>query len=304
MFKKKSEFNPFLLRYLGIYYMLIASFYNACLGFLAKILSQNLHSFEIVFWRNLIGLFIVLWGIKKAGECDFWRGGHLGLLLFRGFIGVCGMAAFFYNIANAGLSMAFAFYKTAPIFTALIAGFFFGQKLRAISWFAIFLGFVGFLLTAQPSGGFALTDIVGIVGGLCSGAALASVHELRKYYKANSIVLSYMIAGTLLMAVLLIFGQIYPSDTGLLKGVKFVLPSLYEWGLIALVALGGVYFQLYLTKAFAASKKAGIIASISYCDVIFATIFGLFLGEALPNFIAFCGIFVIALSGVLLAKQK
>lgn len=304
MFKKKSEFNPFLLRYLGIYYMLIASFYNACLGFLAKILSQNIHSFEIVFWRNLIGLFIVLWAIKKAGECDFWRGGHLGLLLFRGFIGVCGMAAFFYNIANAGLSMAFAFYKTAPIFTALIAGFFFAQKLRAISWFAIFLGFVGFLLTAQPSGGFALTDIVGIVGGLCSGAALASVHELRKYYKANSIVLSYMIAGTLLMAVLLIFGQIYPSDTGLLKGVKFVLPSLYEWGLITLVALGGVYFQLYLTKAFAASKKAGIIASISYCDVIFAMIFGLFLGEALPNFIAFCGIFVIALSGVLLAKQK
>ena len=298
------EFNPFLLRHLGIYYMLIASFYNACLGFLAKILSQNLHSFEIVFWRNLIGFFIVLWAIKKAGECDFLRGGHMWLLLFRGFIGVCGMAAFFYNIANAGLSMAFAFYKTAPIFTALIAVFFFAQKLRALSWFAILLGFVGFLLTAQPSGGFALTDIVGIIGGLCSGAALASVHELRKYYKANSIVLSYMIAGTLLMAVLLILGELYPKGSGLLKGVKFSFPNAYEWLLLGLVALGGYYFQLYLTKAFAASKKAGIIASISYSDVIFAMIFGLFLGEALPNFIALCGIFVIALSGVLLAKQK
>lgn len=298
------EFNPFLLRHLGIYYMLIASFYNACLGFLAKILSQNLHSFEIVFWRNLMGLFIVLWAIRKDRECDFLRGGHMCLLLFRGFIGVCGMAAFFYNIANAGLSMAFAFYKTAPIFTALIAGFFFTQKLRALSWFAILLGFVGFLLTAQPSGGFALTDIVGIIGGLCSGAALASVHELRKYYKANSIVLSYMIAGTLLMAVLLILGELYPKGSGLLKGVKFSFPNAYEWLLLALVALGGYYFQLYLTKAFAASKKAGIIASISYSDVIFAMIFGLFLGEALPNFIALCGIFVIALSGVLLAKQK
>ena len=298
------EFNPFLLRHLGIYYMLIASFYNACLGFLAKILSQNLHSFEIVFWRNLIGLFIVLWAIKKAGECDFLRGGHMWLLLFRGFIGVCGMAAFFYNIANAGLSMAFAFYKTAPTFTALIAGFFFAQKLRVLNWFAILLGFVGFLLTAQPSGGFALTDIVGIIGGLCSGAALASVHELRKYYKANSIVLSYMIAGTLLMAVLLILGELYPKGSGLLKGVKFSFPNAYEWLLLGLVALGGYYFQLYLTRAFAASKKAGIIASISYSDVIFAMIFGLFLGEALPNFIALCGIFVIALSGVLLAKQK
>ena len=214
------------------------------------------------------------------------------------------MAAFFYNIANAGLSMAFAFYKTAPIFTALIAGFFFAQKLRALSWFAVLLGFVGFLLTAQPSGGFALTDIVGIIGGLCSGAALASVHELRKYYKANSIVLSYMIAGTLLMAVLLILGELYPKGSGLLKGVKFSFPNAYEWLLLALVALGGYYFQLYLTRAFAASKKAGIIASISYSDVIFAMIFGLFLGEALPNFIALCGIFVIALSGVLLAKQK
>ena len=106
------------------------------------------------------------------------------------------------------------------------------------------------------------------------------------------------------MAVLLILGELYPKGSGLLKSVKFSFPNAYEWLLLGLVALGGYYFQLYLTKAFAASKKAGIIASISYSDVIFAMIFGLFLGEALPNFIALCGIFVIALSGVLLAKQK
>lgn len=48
-----------------------------------------------------------------------------------------------------------------------------------------------------------------------------------------------------------------------------------------------VLFSALSYKGFCCFKKAGIIASISYSDVIFAMIFGLFLGEALPNFTHF-----------------
>ena len=51
-------------------------------------------------------------------------------------------------------------------------------------------------------------------------------------------------------------------------------------------------------------NSENLIEIVCAIIIIFAMIFGLFLGEVLPNFIALCGIFVIALSGVLLAKQK
>ena len=70
------------------------------------------------------------------------------------------------------------------------------------------------------------------------------------------------------------------------------------------MGLGGYYYQVYLTKAYAATKKAGIPAAISYMDIIFSMILGLLLGDALPNNVALLGIATIIFSGLLIAKEK
>ena len=294
----RKQFSPFLISHLCIYYALMSAFYNSAIGVVSKVLSAEMSSFEIVFFRNLIGLFIVLWVLAKTRDCNFFGGGHLGLLLFRGFIGICGVSAFFYNIAHTDLGTAFALYKTAPIFTALSAAYFFGEKLSPLAWFAIILGFLGFAMIVQPSLGIKPTDIVGIVGGLCSGLALTSVRELRKYYSANTIVLSYMISGTVLMALVIGAGELGAYD------LHFVVPSAKAWLYIALVAVGGYYFQLYLTKSYAATRKAGIPAAISYSEILFSMAMGFAVGDVLPNALALAGIAVIIVSGLLIAKEK
>ena len=64
------------------------------------------------------------------------------------------------------------------------------------------------------------------------------------------------------------------------------------------------YFQAFMTKAFAVGKKAGVIAAVSYADVIFTLIIGYFMGDALPNHLALAGIVLVVVSGILVVKEK
>ena len=85
---------------------------------------------------------------------------------------------------------------------------------------------------------------------------------------------------------------------------KFVAPSGIEWVFILLMGVAGLYFQVFMTKAYAAGKKAGIIATVGYADVIFTIAIGTAMGDALPNAAAFFGIFLVIFSGIIVVKER
>ena len=70
------------------------------------------------------------------------------------------------------------------------------------------------------------------------------------------------------------------------------------------MGITGLYFQINMTKAYAASRKAGTVAAVSYADVIFTIIIGTAMGDALPNAAAFFGIMLVILSGILVVREK
>lgn len=293
-------FSPFLMRHLSIYYMLIACFYFALVGAASKILSEQINSVEIVFFRNLIGLIIVLFALKKLHH--FGAGGHFGLLVFRGISGALGLLCFFYNIANIDLGTAFTFQKTAPIFICIFSAILLKEKLSQLSWIAIFLGFAGILFIMRPSiNGLDINHIIGLFGGIFAGMAMTSVHELRKFYSTAQIVLSFMFCGVAVMGVLLVAGSFGLMQFG---DFSYKNPNAFGWVLVAVVGLCGYYYQIYMTKAYSASKKAGIPAAISYFDIAFGVLFGVLLGDSLPNAFVMLGIVIIIISGLLIAKQK
>ena len=124
--QKRTKFNPFFLTHLCVYFSLMAAFYNSLIGVISKLLSSEMSSFEIVFFRNFFGLIIVIWVLFKQKDCNFFSGGHLGFLIFRGVIGLCGMSAFFIISQIPILEPLFRFIKLhlfgrrslQPIFSA------------------------------------------------------------------------------------------------------------------------------------------------------------------------------------------
>ena len=285
----------------GVKYMLIASFTFAVMGAFAKLASQHISSLEVVFFRNIFGVMIIGASIYKKPMKH--SGGKPFLLLFRGTMGFLALLAYFYNIAHIPLGDAVTFSKTAPIFTAIFAWLFLDEKLPFKGWLAIFVGFGGILLITQPSMGFTKYDILGIFSGVGAALAYTSVRELRNYYDTRAIVLSFTLVGTV-GPIILFFISNYihmPSLDFILS--EFVMPQGVVWVYVVGLGVLGTLSQYFMTKAYG-ETKAGIVGAVSYTNIVFAILVGLLLGDSLPSFSVACGIILVVLAGIMVAKAK
>ena len=286
----------------GIRYMLISSLLFAIMGAFAKLSSQTMSSLEVVFFRNVFGVAIIGFAVLRSPLKNI--GGKPFLLFFRGFMGFVALLAFFYNIAHISLGDAMTFSKTSPIFTALFAWLFLSEKLSKKAWSAVFLGFIGILFITQPSGfSFSKYDILGIFSGVGAALAYTSVRELKRYYDTRAIVLSFMSVGTIGPLILLFISyHVSVPELDFMLG-KFVLPSGIVWLYVLAMGLLATLAQVYMTKAYGASK-AGIIGAVSYANIPFSILIGLFLGDSLPTLITTIGIVLIVIAGIMVAKEK
>ncbi|QKJ26632.1 EamA/RhaT family transporter, type 1 [Aliarcobacter cibarius] len=285
----------------GIKYMLIASFLFALMGVAAKELSNTLSSIEVVFFRNVFGVLFILFSIYKSPLKQL--GGKFWLLVFRGTAGFIALLFFFYNIANIPLGEAMTFSKTSTIFTALLAYFFLKEQIGFKGWIGVFIGFIGILFITEFDGSsLEKTDYLGILSGVGAALAYTSIRELRKYYDSRAIVLSFMTVGTILPLILMIISEFYTNPNLDFMLGTFVLPQSKDWIFIVLLGIFSTYAQIFMTKAYSFAK-AGIIGTVSYSNIVFSIILGLFMGDAFPSFIIVLGIILIVFSGILVSKK-
>ena len=286
----------------GIQYMLIASLLFAFMGAAAKGLSNSMSSIEVVFFRNVFGVALILFSIYRSPLVQV--GGKVWLLIFRGIAGFVALLFFFYNIANISLGEAMTFSKTSTIFTAIFAYIFVKEKLGFKGWLGVFVGFIGILFITKFDGSnLDKTDYLGILCGVGAGLAYTSVRELRKYYDTRAIVLSFMTIGTVGPMILLIIGEFYTNENLDFLFAKFVMPSGMDWFYIVLLGLFATYAQIFMTKSYAYAK-AGIVATVSYSNIAFSIILGIFLGDAFPDIWICLGIILIVTSGLLVSSKK
>ncbi len=286
----------------GIRYMLIASLLFAFMGAFAKELSDSMSSVEVVFFRNSFGVILILLSIYKAPLKNV--GGKPFLLFFRGLAGFLSLLMFFYIISEITLAEAMTFSKTSPIFTAIFAYIFAKEKLSLKGWVGIFIGFIGILFITKFDGSnLAKSDWLGILCGVGAGLAYTSIRGLREYYDNRTIVLSFMIVGTVGPIILMAIAQFYTATTYDFMIAPFTMPKSSDWIYILLLGLVSTYAQIYMTKAYTCAK-AGIVGTISYSNIIFSIILGIFLGDAFPDIWVIIGISLIVYSGYLVSKVK
>ena len=224
----------------GVLYMLIASFTFAIMGAFAKLASESMSSLEVVFFRNIAGVILISYAVYKKPLLQ--KGGKPWLLFFRGFMGFSALLAFFYNIAHISLGDAMTYSKTSPIFTALFAFFFLGEKIGKKGWVAVFIGFVGIVFITNPSGvGLSKYDMLGLFSGVGAALAYTSIRELRSYYDTRAIVLSFMGVGTL--GPIVLFGVsafVSIPELDFILG-EFVVPE----GIVWFYVIAMVFLLLY-----------------------------------------------------------
>jgi len=287
----------------GILLMFLASLSFAFMGGFAKVISQTLPPVEVTFFRNIFGVILVGIAIYKVPLKQ--KGGKPWLLLFRGSMGFSALLAYFYIMAHIPLGEAVTYNKTSPIFVAIFAFIFLGEKLHKSAIFAIIIGFIGILFVAQPIGGtFDKYDILGIFSGIGAALAYTSIRELRSYYDTRAIVMSFMLVGTIApLFLMLITPYISVSEDFDWMFATFIMPQGIEWLYVTAVGIFATFSQLLMTKAYEYTK-AGIVGTISYSNIVFALIIGIFLGDPIPNIWTVLGIILVIASGLIVALVK
>lgn len=281
---------------LGILSMLLATLFFSLMNACIKILSSDISATQSMLFRSiLMCVFILSLFLFTPLKRSEKKGGY-GLLSLRAFAGGISVLLTFYNIATIPLGIASTFAQTVPLYAVFFAYFFLKESLHPIVFIATILGFFGIVLISDPSSNIPLHNvIVGILSGMGSAIALVSVRSCKAYFEERMIILAFGLISVLISLVCLGIGIFMPLEVFAWKPISKDL-----WLYIALMGIFGTLGQYFMTRAFMLAP-AGIISPIDYAKIIFSLLFGIWLGDSLPDTQTSLGIALIIVSGLLIA---
>ena len=284
--------------------MLGGALISALNGAIAKILTDEFSAMELVLFRNLIGVVLILYALKHTPPT--LTGGKWYLLITRGIFGFSAMILFFYTIMTIPLGEAITLNKTSPLFVTLLAFYILHEPLSKRTLMALVIGFLGVVLIVKPFGmSMSYEHFLGILGGFFAAAAYTTIKKIKDIYDSRVIVLSFVGIGTILpILFFLVAPHVSVPRTLEFMFPAFVLPTAPKvWLLIVFMAFISTLSQWLLTKAYSASNLS-IIGVISFTNIPFAIGFGWMLGDAFPGGLTFLGIGFIVLGGFLVGKKS
>lgn len=277
----------------GALFMILSTFFSALSGAIAKVLSESMDPIEMVFYRNVIGVIIILYSLKKVPTII--NISKLHLLILRGVFGTLAMLFFFYTIANIPLGEAVVLNKTSPFFVTILAFYLMKESINTNTIIALIIGFIGIILIMKPFGvSISIDYIYGVLGGFFAAAAYTTIKKIKDIYDTRVIMLSFMGIGAVIPFLVYLFTPYVTFH---------IYTDTFIWFLLIMMAVVSTVSQWFLTKAYSLSQ-ASIIGVVSYSSIPFAVGFGLMLGDSLPDIYTFGGIILIIFGGILVGRKK
>lgn len=254
------------------------------MGVLIRLASQTVDNYTIVFFRNFIGL-IVLLPILLLQQQSSLKTSKIWMHSWRSIVGLVAMYGFFYAIAHLKLSNAMVFTYSSPIFIPIIAWLFLKEKLTGLMLSAASLGLIGVILVAKPdSGMFNFLSLVGLISSFLAAMAFVTVRALTDTEPATRIVFYFCLIGTVLSAIPMfwVWRGYTTTELLLLCGV----------GTLATLS------QICLSNAYRYAP-AGQIGPANYLAIIFAGIWAASLWHEYPDYLSILGMSIILLALVM-----
>jgi S-adenosylmethionine uptake transporter len=273
-------------------WMILASLFFATMSVCIKFASSHFHTFELVFYRGLIGM-VIMASLCRAQGVSIRTPVPL-MHVWRSIIGVMSLSAWFYAIAHLPLATAMTLNFMSGVWVAvfLVGGTLVMGKLQDATRqgpivLTVIAGFGGVILLLRPTieQDPLFAGIVGLLSGLIAALAYMQVAALGRLNEPEARTVFYFSVGTTVVgAVLMLVTGMSPW---LWPSVLWLLPI----GVLA--ALG----QLCMTNAYSRGSTL-VVANLQYSGIVFGALFGLFLfGDQIP-LMGWLGMGLIMASGI------
>jgi len=281
--------NPMQIFIFAIFSTILFSFMNLAVKYAAE---NGIHITQIILFRNLLALPVVLMLISQSVDSQrLLRTSRPISHMFRGLVGIAAMACFFLSFKMLPLGDATALHFASPIILTALSVPFLGEKVGLWRWIAVFVGLVGVIIIANPSGN---TEILGssiaLMAALLAAIAAIMVRRMGDTEHSLTIVFYFTVCGIIVSLILCPFYW-QPIDN--------------VWVFYALITIGllGGVAQFFLTKAYA-QAPASYVSVFSYAAIIFSIGFDIIFWAHIPTWNVWIGSAIVVTSGLVILYRE
>lgn len=269
-------------------YGLLSAASIAAMASCVRMVSAELPQSEIVFFRNFIGLLLLIPLIVRRKLP--LRTNRLGLHTLRAGFGFIAMYLYFYAIAHLPLADAVLLNYTSPLFISFFAWLLLKEQMSRQRTLSIVLGLIGVGCLFHPSSAIAsLAGLLGLFSGISAGLAQISIKKLSSTEPGLLIVAMFALLAALFSLVPMLF--------------QFTAPDSRTWLLLLVIGCLGNIGQLSMTHAYKLAP-ASQVSPLGYSGLVFAGLIGFLFWQEAPDYWMLIGTVFIVAAGTLAARER
>lgn len=267
---------------------LASGFFAAMHTGVRHISTGGMHPFEVAFFRNLFGFVALAPFLIRTGPAAF-RTRRLGLHTLRGVFNGISVLAWFMALSLLPVAEATSLSLAGPVFVALGAMAFLGERVDLKRWIGIAVVMAGGLLIVRP--GIA-TISLGVWLVLLQTAALTASKlvgkELTRTEEPDSIV-AYL---TLMMTVATFVPALF----------VWTWPTLEQLAWLVVIGVLGTVAHRFLVRAYVLSDVS-LVDPLMFMRMTWAALFGALAFGEFPGLFTWLGAGVILLGTILITRR-
>lgn len=262
----KDSFHP---------YAAVTIFFWSLSYVMTRLTLQYFSAFSLGFLRNFIAscaliVIAVMTGMKRPRLKDlpwFLASGGVGFFLYT--------ITFNQGQVTVTASTGSVIIATVPVFTALMARFFYRERLRAFQWAAILVEFAGVAVLTLMNG--VLSINTGLLWLLLAALALSVYNllqrKLTKSYSALQASTYSIFSGTLLMTVFA------PASIREIAGVPAI-----QYLYLAVLGVGSsAIAYVSWAKAFSKAEQISQVSNYMFITPFLASVLGFLIAGEVPD---------------------
>jgi drug/metabolite transporter (DMT)-like permease len=252
-------------------------------------LAEEMHPFQIVFFRNALGVvFLAPWLLRA--RIDLFGSPQLKLHMLRAGFFVVAMMCWYSAIPHIELVDATALAFTAPIYVTILSALVLREKVRLRRWTAVAIGFSGMLIVLRP--GFEaipLAAMLVLIDAVAWSIMVILARFLSRTEPASSIVGHMFVWSSVLSLFPALFVWQWPS----LEACVWIL------GLAGVSTLGHVCVTRALTIA-----EASAVMPFEYTQLVTIGLIGYLAFGEVPDDWTLVGAAVIVAAAIYIGQRE
>ena len=287
-----KSFNKFLnnmsVPLMAISLMIISGLFFVLMHSAVKYLSEEVHIFEIAFFRCALVIFVLAPVIIQQGKTIF-KTKQPKMQFLRIITNSVAMLCFFYGISTTPLAQLTTLGFTVPIFATILAVTFMKEKIRLRRTTALIIGFVGTIIVMRPDISIELGALLIIFSSFLWSICLIFIKKLTQTDSAVTISLYFGI------------GMI-PATFALAFPVMEVI-DLKQFTILLFIAITGTLAQTIMNTALQKGELA-LLLPFDFLRLIWSVLIGYALFAEEPTFTLWIGGFLIIGSTTYIAWRE